>query len=405
MVPYPTTGSGRDRALFSPVRSRLVEENAVSARPLTQARIDDLKPRKAVHTIRDGALKGFGVRVLPSGRKRFFLHTQNDGRRIWKIVGDADTLRLDEARHRARALRAAIRRSGDRPPSESEETRFETVAEEVFYSYGRHWKPLTRKVNRGYLRNQILPWFRGRQIADITRDDVERWFASLHATPVAADRSAPVLSVILREAEVYGYRPEGTNPCAGLRRYRRKGRERFLSEPELRRLALALERHETCRPALVALVRLLLLTGCRKSEIATLAWSSYREGHLFLPDSKTGPRTVWLSSPARAVLERLPREGRWVFCSEKTGRRLPIPTLEAFWGKVRAEAGLDDVRLHDLRHTYASIAIGRGETVVTTGRLLGHGNPETTLKYAHLSEDSVRRAAAALGDVLGGGEG
>ena len=113
---------------------------------------------------------------------------------------------------------------------------------------------------------------------------------------------------------------------------------------------------------------------------------------------------MWLSSPARALLERLPRAGRWVFTSARTGGRLPIPTLEAFWRKVRAEAGLDDVRLHDLRHTYASIAIGHGETVVTTGRLLGHGNPETTLKYAHLSEDSVRHAAAALGDVLGGGK-
>ena len=377
----------------------------MSAPPLTQALVDDLKPRKAVHTLRDGALRGFGVRVLPSGRKRFFIHIQIDGRRIWKIVGDADTLRLDEARRRASALRAAIRRSGGASSAESEETRFENVAEEVFRGYGRNWKPLTRKVNRGYLRNQILPWFQGRQISDITRDDVERWFASLHATPVAADRSAPVLSVILRQAEVYGYRREGTNPCAGLRRYRRKGRERFLSQPELRRLAVALEGHEARRPALVALVRLLLLTGCRKSEIATLAWSSYRDGRLFLPDSKTGPRTVWLSSPARALLDGLPRAGRWVFSSARTGGRLPFPTLEAFWRKVRAEAGLDDVRLHDLRHTYASIAIGNGETVVTTGRLLGHGNPETTLKYAHLSEDSVRHAAAALGDVLGDGEG
>ena len=377
----------------------------MSAQPLTQARVDYLEPSKTVHTLRDGALKGFGVRVLPSGRKRFFIHTQINGQRIWKIVGDADTLPLHEARRRASALRAAIRRSGDASCAGSEKARFETVAEEVFRGYGRHWKPLTLKVNRGYLRNQILPWFRGRRIADITRADVECWFASLHATPVAADRSAPVLSVIMREAEAYGYRREGTNPCAGLRRYRRKGRERFLSEPELRRLALALERHEASRPALVALVRLLVLTGCRKSEIATLAWSSYREGHLFLPDSKTGPRTVWLSSPARALLERLPRTGQWVFSSAKTGGRLPLPTLEAFWGKVRAEAGLDDVRLHDLRHTYASIAIGHGETVVTTGRLLGHDNPETTLKYAHLSEDSVRRAAAALGDVLGGGEG
>ena len=373
----------------------------MSPRPLTQARVNDLKPRKSVCNLRDGALKGFGVRILPSGRKRFFVHSQTDGRRIWKIIGDADAIGLDEARRRATDLLGAIRRDGD-GCALPEETVFEAVAEEVFRNYGRHWKPRTLKVNRGYLRNQILPWFRGRNVADITRADVQRWFASLHATPGAANRSAPILSVILREAEVYGYRPQGTNPCAGIRRYRRKGRERFLSGAELRRLALTLERHEACRPLHVAFLRLLLLTGCRKSEIATLEWSSYREGHLFLPDSKTGPRTVWLSSPARSVLERLPRKSRWVFPSARTSRPLNVHALEAFWCKVRAEAGLRDVRLHDTRHTYASIAIGQGETVVTTGRLLGHAAPETTLKYAHLSDASVREAADALGDILGG---
>ncbi|MCY4470367.1 MAG: tyrosine-type recombinase/integrase, partial [Thiotrichales bacterium] len=337
---------------------------------------------------------------LPSGKKRFFVHSQTDGRRIWKIIGDADSIPLDEARRRAAALLGAIRRDGD-GCALPEETVFEAVAEEVFRNYGRHWKPRTLKVNRGYLRNQILPWFRGRCVADIARADVQRWFASLHATPVAADRSAPILSVIMREAEVYGYRPEGSNPCVGIRRYRRKGRERFLSGAELRRLALTLERHEARRPLHVAFLRLLLLTGCRKSEIATLEWSSYREGRVFLPDSKTGPRTVWLSSPARSVLERLPRAGKWVFPSSRTDRPLNVHALEAFWCKVRAEANLRDVRLHDTRHTYASIAIMQGETVVTTGRLLGHSAPETTLKYAHLSDASVREAADALGDILG----
>ena len=369
-------------------------------RPLTQARVNDLKPRKSVRNLRDGALKGFGVRVLPSGKKRFFVHSQKDGRRIWKIIGDADATPLDEARRRAAALLGAIRRDGDGHAS-PEETAFEAVAEEVFRNYGRHWKPRTLKVNRGYLRNQILPWFRGRCVADITRVDVQRWFASLHATPGAANRSAPILSVIMREAEVYGYRREGSNPCVGIRRYRRKDRERFLSGAELRRLARTLKRHEARRPLHVAFLRLLLLTGCRKSEIATLEWSSYREGHLFLPDSKTGPRTVWLSSPARSVLERLPRTGQWVFPSSRTGKLLNVHALEAFWAKVRVEANLRDVRLHDARHTYASIAIMQGETVTTTGRLLGHGAPETTLKYAHLSDASVREAADALGDILG----
>ena len=374
----------------------------MSARNLTQARIDALAARKTVRNIRDSTLKGFGVRVLPSGTKRFFIHTQKDGRRIWKIVGDANTVSLDEARRRAEDLIASIR-TGSVAPTSPEDTLFEIVAEEVFRNYGRNWKPRTMNVNRGYFRNQILPWFAGRQIADITRSDIRQWFASLHATPVAADRSAPILSVILRQAEVYGYRREGSNPCTGMRRYRTKGRERFLSGKELLRLARTLDRHESSRPLHVAFVRLLLLTGCRKGEIATLEWSSYREGHVFLPESKTGPRTVWLSSPARAVLERLPRTGRWVFPARRALKPLCTGAFDAFWWRIRAEADLRDVRLHDLRHTYASIAIMRGESVATTGRLLGHNSSVTTLKYAHLSESSVRKAVNALGAVLAEG--
>ena len=151
----------------------------------------------------------------------------------------------------------------------------------------------------------------GRPQGGITQRDVQRWFASLHGTPVAADRSAPILSVIMRQAEVYGYRREGTNPCAGIKRYRRQGRERFLSEPEFRRLGEVLARHEASRPRAVSVIRLLLFTGCRKGEVVSLKWSYYREGKLFLPDSKTGPRTVWLSSAARAILDGLPRRSVW----------------------------------------------------------------------------------------------
>ena len=366
---------------------------------LTESRVEALTPRRSPYDIRDTELKGFGVRVLPSGARRFFIHSQYEGRRVWKTVGDADCLGLDEARLCAKELLAAVRR--DETPALQEERLFGVVAEEVFARYGRHWKPSTRKVNRNYLRSTILPWFAGRNIADIDRRDVQRWFASLHATPVAADRSAPILSVIMRQAEVYGYRPEGSSPCTGIRRYRRKGRERFLSEPELRRLAGALESHEPRYPRETAFIRLLLLTGCRKNEIRTLQWSDYREGRLFLPDSKTGPRTVWLSSPARHVLDGLPRQGRWIFPSPRIAGPVSATVLEDFWHRVRQQAGIADVRLHDCRHTYASIAIMAGESVTTTARLLGHNDAQTTLKYAHLSDRSVREASDALADVLG----
>ena len=213
---------------------------------LTDARVGALKLRETTYDIRDAKLRGFGVRVLPSGRKRFFVHCQHRGQRVWKILGDAGTVSVTESRSRAAETLAAIRR-GEPGPPRPDETLFEAVAETVFERYERLWKPRTLIVNRSYLRKQILPHFAGRQVADIDRRDVRNWFAALHATPVAADRSMPVLSVIMKEAEVMGLRPEGSNPCRGIRRYRRKGRERFLSDEELRRLSRRLsacsERH------------------------------------------------------------------------------------------------------------------------------------------------------------------
>lgn len=368
---------------------------------LTQARVKTLQPRRTTYNVRDGKLRGFGVRVLPSGRKRFFIQCQHEGERIWKIVGDAETIEVGEARSRAARIVAAMRR-GDTAPLGPDETLFEVVARTVFVHYERIWKPRTLYVNRCYLRKQILPGFAGRGIADINRQDVRNWFASLRATPVAADRSMPVLSVIMREAELMGLRPEGSNPCRGIRRYRRKGRERFLSYDEIRRLSKKLSAHAERSPQQVAIVRLLLLTGCRKGEILTLRWSDYREGRLFLQDSKTGPRTVWLSRPARRLLDAMERTSRWIFPGSHRDRPRSSVWLHNFWHRIRAEAGLNDVRLHDLRHTHASLALRQGETVLAIGRLLGHADPETTLKYTHPADSMVRGAAETVGAVLGG---
>ena len=367
---------------------------------LTAARVAALKPRKTSYDIRDTELRGFGVWVMPTGRKRFFVQCQHRGERVWKIVGDAGTMSIAEARAAAVETLAAIRR-GEDAPHRPEETLFEAVAEIVFERHARLWKARTLDVNRGYLRNQLLPHFAGRPIADIDRREVRRWFTSLRAKPVAADRSMPVLSVIMREAEAMGLRPEGSNPCRGIKRYRRKGRERFLSDEEIRRLSARLRAHEDRWPQQVAVIRLLLLTGCRKSEILTLQWTDYREGHLFLRDSKTGPRTVWLSEPARNILDVLARRSRWVFPASRTNRPRSSVWLSYFWNMVRAEADLGDLRLHDLRHTHASLALRRGETVLAIGRLLGHRRAETTLKYTHVADAMVRDAAEMIGDVLG----
>ena len=360
---------------------------------LTEARVRNLKPRKSTYEIRDTILPGFGVRVLPSGSRSFFIHAQVQGERIWKNIGDANS--LEEAREQAAILLEEIRRS-------TNTTLFETVAEAVFRRHARVWKAGTLRVNRGYLNRQILPTFSGRDITEITQTDVRQWFASHRATPVAADRSMPVLSVIFREAEHMGLRPEGSNPCRGIRRYRRKGRERYLSNGELHRVAAILSAREKEKPLQVAAVRLLLLTGCRHNEIRTLRRSDYRDGHLFLRDSKTGPRTVWLSQAAREVLEGIPGSTAQLFPGLKGNRTRNHSWLKRFWHKVRTEAGLSDVRLHDLRHTYASFALKQGASVLVIGRLLGHANPDTTLKYTHLADGMVHDAAETVGSLLGG---
>ena len=367
---------------------------------LDQRRVDTLKPRKSAYDVRDRDLKGFGVRVLPSGAKRYFIHSQYSGRRVWEIVGQADSISPDQARARARALLAAIREGIEEEDVVAPDTAFETVGDEVFRRYARNWKQSTLNVNPGYYRKQILPWFKGRPIADITAYDVRRWFASLHETPVAADRSAPILSVIMRQAEIYGYRPEGTNPCANIKRYRRQGRERFLSMQEIRRLGEVLTRRENEHPQATAAIRLLLLTGCRKSEIVTLKWHFYRAGKLFLPDSKTGPRTVWLSTAARAILEGLPRKATWVFPSPQSNGSLHAATISRFWNRVRAEADLCDVRLHDLRHTFASHAVLRGIPLPVVSCLLGHKRPSMTLRYAHVGDRETEAAAERIGTAI-----
>ncbi|MCY4548233.1 MAG: site-specific integrase, partial [Defluviicoccus sp.] len=356
----------------------------MAAPRLTQRRVDALRPRPATYDFRDSELKGFCVRVMPSGKKTYLVASQHRGERLWRRLGDAAAIAEPAAREMARAELAAFREKAELLVDSPGEIPFEAVAEEVFARYGRHWKPRTLAVNRIYLRRQILPFFEGWAIGAIAQRDVEAWFASLHATPAAANRSVPILSVIMQQAEAWGYRAASGNPCKGIRRYRRRRMERFLSAAEYRRLAEALDRQGRKRRLRVAAVRLILLTGCRKSEILTLQWSYYREGKLFLPETKTGPRTVQLPPTAVELLEALPRrnDSPWVFPGNDRDGRYSGGGLDHAWRTVRAAAGLEDVRMHDLRHSFASRALALGETLPVIGKLLGHSDIETTARYA-----------------------
>ena len=262
-------------------------------------------------------------------------------------------------------------------------------AHEFVRRRARRWKPATRRSNLYLLRRNILPCFGGMAVAAITRADVQRWFDSLSGTPGVANRALPVLSVMMTTAVLWDLRPQGSNPCRNMRRYRTTPRERFLSPDELKRLGFVLAHAEDRQAA--AAVRLLLLTGARSSEIAGLRWDWIWGRRAVLPDSKTGPKTIQLPAPATAVLAALPRTGEFVFPNPKGDG--PMTDLSRRWLKLRGLARLEDVRIHDCRHSFASQGIMNGVGLPTVGRLLGHRRLATTAIYAHLDDAALQGAA------------
>ena len=237
----------------------------------------------------------------------------------------------------------------------------------------------------------------------ITVEQVRDWFASMSDRPGIANRAMPVLSMMMRMAELWGYRAHNSNPCRNTRRYRMKPVERFLTAEEMARLNAVLTRDEFWCPHIVAIVRLLMmLTGCRFGEIAALEWDWIRDRRIHLPDSKSGPRTVWLSSAARAVIDAIPRYGAdcpYLFPARPPTR--PIDNIAFQWDRIRDEAGLPGLRLHDLRHSWASTAAMNGVDMVTIAKLLGHALVETTERYVHLSDQSVADAADRVSGRIG----
>ncbi len=200
--------------------------------------------------------------------------------------------------------------------------------------------------------------------------------------------------MMMRMAELWGYRPHNSNPCRNARRYRMQPRERFLAAEEMARLNAVLTRDEFYCPQAVAVIRLLMLTGCRVGEVVSLEWDWIRGTRIHLPDSKSGPRTVWLSSAARAVIDAIPRyspDCPFLFPARPPTRH--IDNIEYQWTRIRNEAGLPGLRLHDLRHSWASVAAMNGVDMVTVAKLLGHALVETTERYVHLSDRSVADAA------------
>ena len=363
---------------------------------LTTRRILNSKPKKKPYTILDRNPKGLSMRVSHKGRKTFIVDIMRKGVRHRETIGTADDLTLKEARAKARARINALTAIHQVGP----DTLFEDMAEITMMRMERLWRPRTMLVNQSALRASILPFFRGRTIAAITHLDVAEWYSGLQLKASTANRVSKLLSLIMREAENAGARPEESNPVQGLQRRRESNRGRVLTPEEMGRLGAALRERRADYPMQVAMVTMIALTGCRTGEMKYLQWRDYRDGHLHLPDSKTGPKMIVLSSHARAVLANVKSPKRGLVFRPPKGNKAGC-RIEAFWKIICRDIGLTDVRLHDLRHTYASIAIRSGESLVVIGKLLGHRKPDTTLGYAQLDDSMMRDAVDRISSKTG----
>ena len=370
---------------------------------LTDAGIARLRPRKREYTVWDSQVPGLGVRVRPSGGRSYVLLQKIGGRSRRVFLGPISTKRIAEVRQECHARKASPEPEEVAIPTRSVPPFREFVAGEWKEAHFDRYKPSTRRTASYVLKGRLLPSFGSNPLDRITPSQVRRWFDAFSQTaPGNANRALGILRQILNFAVARGHIEK--NPARSIRPNRRPRLTRFLSREEIGRLYRALDeeagRGERFRQQ-ADIIRLLLLTGCRRNEILTLRWSAVEDGKLVLGDSKTGPRQVPLNTQARSILERQQRGGSpFVFPSPSDSSRPRGPELRV-WYRVRREAGIEDVRLHDLRHTHASHAVMNGVPVPVVSRLLGHSNVRTTLRYAHLGNREIEAAAERVGQSIG----
>ena len=375
---------------------------------LSKRTIDRLSVERASAVFWDSELPGFGIRVHATGRKLFVAQARTPGGLPKRAtVGRYEDIDAEEARLKAAGMIDRIRRGRDPVPPVSEEPTVADLAARFMTAHVEmNCKPGTVEIYEGMLRLHILPELGALRLGEVDRSHVSALHHGLRATPSRANQAVGVFSKMFKLAVAWGMTPARPNPCRSIKRYREKSCERFLTEDEYARLGRVLFEIESEGPLMasaVAAVRLLLLTGCRRNEILMLRWDDVdrRAGELRLRDSKSGPRRVPLTPAVERVLARLPRaeDNPWVIAGEKQGSRLE--RLDPLWNKLRARAGLDGLRLHDCRHSYASRALALGESLSAISRLLGHKTVMTTVKYAHLARDTERASAAKVGDSIG----
>jgi integrase len=369
-----------------------------------------VKALQAGETIWDVSPVGFCVRCQTEA-KNYGLKYRFNGRQRWLTIGRHGSPWTPEtARNEAERLLGmvadgqdpAIIRDGEKLAPTFAEAAERFMSEQV----EKKRKERTAIEYRRLLDKIIMPKLGRHRVKDITSSDINRLHDSLSETPYQANRVVAFLSKLFNWSEAEGTRPQASNPCRHVEKFGEKKRERMLSLAELDRLGDALAAYDGS-PYTVAAIRLLLLTGARLQEVLTLRWEwvNFEQGEARLPDSKTGAKTVHLPPPALAVLADLLRaEGNpFVIVGRVSGACMV--NLEKPWRVIRSTAGLHDVRLHDLRHAYASVAASSGMGLPMIGKILGHTQAQTTARYAHFAPDPVKAAAATvagkIADALG----
>jgi len=365
--------------------------------------------------IYDLDVKGFGIRLTSAGGRAFVLNYRNiSGRERRVTIGQFPAWSVRQAREEAASLKRDIDRGRD-PVAEREDARSAamTVAELCVRYLDEHARPKKKASSavedERNIRNHVVPGLGKLPVAAVSRDDIARLHHRMAQSPTGANRVLSLISKMFSLAETWGLRPQNTNPCRGIDRYRETSRERLISADELARLGDALAAHKGYWAGPAA-IRLMALTGMRKNEVLTLRWSDVDValGVARLRDSKTGKKTVPLGAPALALLTALPRvEGNPFVLPAARQRQVNraagpqhFVQVQTTWEAVTEAAGIEGLRLHDLRHGFASVGAIGGDSLFILGKLLGHHDSATTQRYAHLSADPLRAVADRISGAV-----
>ncbi len=379
-----------------------------NTRKLSKRAVDALAITGKDAVFWDNELPGFGVRVYPTGRKVFLVQSRGPAGLKRVTIGRHGEVSADEARKQATCIIDRIKRGKDPlPPPPAPQWTVADLAERYMQAYVEvNCRPPTIRAYRNLVTKYIVPELGELSITAVGRAQVLALHYKLRDMPNQANQTMDVLSKMLSLAEAWGWAPPRKNPCRSVRRYKQHRHERFLTPGEYRRLGEVLSEAEvdgSIRPSAIAAIRLLTLTGCRYNEIVTLHWDDVdrTSGELRLRETKTGPRRVPLTPAVEAVLDGIVRVpgNPLVIVPNKRGAR--VTDLHYHWGFICARAGLEGVRIHDLRHSFASRALALGEGLPMIGKLLGHKLIATTARYAHLARDTEKVAAAKVGGSIG----